>query len=182
MYQTHDMLWVLPIIGACWLGAAVTAILSKRRGSKAPDWIMITCFVGFGTCIAVLTGMREYDEARERAELRGIDPAGVSHLTLGHAGLQKEITEPASVLAVMSELKGIKHILAHHSHDNNFVDIDFEYQRRPYHYHIGRDSDRPQEYWIEAGGGRINSATFGPLIDKLMTQPVPRPVAANGAW
>jgi len=173
MYQTHNMLWVLPIAGAFWLAAVANAILSKRRGSKAPDWIMITCFVGFGACIAVLTGMREYDDARERAELRGIDPAGVLHLSLSRAGSQKEITEPASVLAVISELKSIKHILAHHSHENDFVDIDFEYQQRAYHYHIGLDSDRPQEYWVEAGGGRLNSATFGPLIDKLMAQPVP---------
>jgi hypothetical protein len=172
MYHTHDMLWVLPIIGVCLLGAAVTAFLGKRRGSRVPGWLTLTFLLGFVACIAVLTGMREYDEARERAELRGIDPAGVSHLTLGHAGLIKEITEPASVMAVMSELKSIKHDGAHHSHENDFVDIDFKYQQRSYRYDFVRDFDRPQEFHVEAGGGGINSATFGPLIDKLMAQPV----------
>jgi len=166
------MLWLLPVAVACWLGAVVVSVLSKRPTWDIPRWLPIAFALGFIACIVVMTVMRGYDDAQERAELRGIDPAGVSHLTLGRAGVKKEITDPSSVLAVMSEIKAIQNIGAHHTHPNAFVDIDFEYKQRPYHYHIGRDSGLPQEYWVQGGGGRINSATFGPLIDKLVAQPV----------
>jgi hypothetical protein len=173
MYHAHNMLWLLPVALACALGAAVTGRLCKRRGSKVPGRLPEVFIFGFMASIALMIVMREYDDARERAELRGIDPAGVSHLTLSHAGVKKEINEPDSVLAVMSELKKIKYVGAHHSHDNDFVDIGFEFQQRPYHYQIGRDSERAQEYWIGGAGGRIQSAKFGPLIDKLVPQPTP---------
>jgi hypothetical protein len=171
MYHAHNMLWLLPVAVACWLGAVVVSVLSKRPGSNIPRWLPITFALGFIGCIVVMTVMRGYDDAQKRAELRGIDPAGISVLHLGREGVGVKIPDPPSILAVMSELKAVQNIGAHHTHPNAFVDVDFEYQQRPYHYHIGRDSGVPQEYWIEAGGGRINSATFGPLIDKLVAQP-----------
>ncbi len=170
MYHPHNVLWLLPIALACWLGGAVTGLLSRLRPGSVSGRLKFVFIFGFIGCIVSMIVMRNYDDAQERAELRGIDLAGVSHLTLAHAGLKKEITEPASVLAVMSEFKAVQNIGAHHSHPEDYVDVDFEYQQRPYHYHVGRDSDRPLEYWIRGAGGRINSETFGPLIDKLMAQ------------
>jgi hypothetical protein len=115
-----------------------------------------------------------YDNARERAELRGINPAEVSHLTLGRGGVNMEIYDRNLVMALMFELRGIRNIPDHRSRPTDLLDLEFEYQQRPYHYRIGRDSHRPQEFWIQGAGGRINSTTFGPLIDTMLAQPYRR--------
>ena len=171
MYQPHDVLWVVPCALFCGVTAAVCGVLQKKNKLKSRALPGLPVFAFFG-CILVAIGTTTFDNYKLRAELRGIPPDKMLHVRLFKGQLSPEIGA-ADVSVLMSRLQSLKAVSAHHSYPTDPFEVAFIYSGRQYQYRIGRDSARPDEYWVDAADrkddiGRIRSGDLGQIVQRLL--------------
>jgi hypothetical protein len=173
MYQPHNLSWFIVCALLCILGAVVTRLLSLRAKNKFEKVSGLFAF-GFVLFLLLTAGVKMYDDYRMRAELRKISAEKVSYFRLSNGKSSREIASPADISALMSRIRSLKNIWAHHSHPVDPFTIDFKYDGESYEYEIGRDSERPDEYWINAVGrdediGRVHNSDLGQTLQHLLT-------------
>ena len=173
MYQPHNLLWFILCALLCILGTVVTRLFSLRAKNKFEKISALFAF-GFVLFLLLMAGIKTYDDYRLRMELRRIPTDKISSFRLSNGKSNREIVSPADISAVMSRLQPLKNIWAHHSHPVDPFTIDFKYDGESYEYEIGRDSERPDEYWINAVGrdddiGRVHNSDLGQALQHLLT-------------
>ena len=180
MYQPHNLFLLIPCALLCWLLAAICIMLRNEEIFKVPRFprIKVPRFPGiFGIAflgiIVLMFGVREYDDYRFRAELRDISPDRMQHICLIKQRTRREIVDASEVSELMSRIQSLKSIGAHHSHPTDPFEITFLYAGQEYLYTIGRDSERPNEYWVNADSreddiGRIRSDDLGQIVQRLL--------------
>ena len=174
MYQPHNLLWFIFCTVLCASGIFVTRLLSLKVKNKWGIISKIFClgFVLFGL-LAVCT--KTYDDYRLRTELRRIPTDKILNFRLSNGKSSREIVSPSDISALISRIQLLKDVWSHHSHPIDPFTIDFKFDGDNYEYEIGRDSERPNEYWINAVGrdediGRSHSSDLGQILQSLLAE------------
>lgn len=177
MYQRHNLLWfVLSILlTAAVLG--VFTVLQRKKLLNIPSRILALLPWLMTLQVVLLFGVGAYDNWRLRAELRQVSERGV--MALSWEGGQITITNQAAISNLVSLIQTVKRGAAHHSHPLSYHDITFEFNGQRFHYRLGQDSQRADEYWVFRAAtlgnqakpdleiGRIHSHDLTRLLDEL---------------
>jgi hypothetical protein len=122
---------------------------------------------------------RQHDNWRLREELRNVAPAEVAEVVLSRGNLQANVTDKTELAKLFSLLRSVARVAAHHSHPTDEFEVTFQFKGQLYHYRLGRDSKKEDEYWVfrvgqpRAGNqdieiGRIQSDQLGQLMATLL--------------
>jgi hypothetical protein len=179
MYQPHDIRWFLLSFVICLVLLGVAVLLRERSKWRLPKWTVPALVAVTALQLVLAGGTRAYDDGGYRDELRGLDPGKIKRLGLSQGGMTREITDPSQVSDLFSQIQTLKSIGAHSSHPTREFDLVFEYDGHRYHYRVGRDSARPDEYWVlemnRPGSGytgreigRVKSDQLGRAAENLL--------------
>jgi len=179
MYKPHNPLWLVCTFLALLALFVVANVKQRRKVWNLHPNVVLGIGVLAGLQIVLLLGIRGYDRYRMRTEIKRIVPAEVAKLNLGLGNVTREITDPRSVAELFGLIQSARPVAAHHSTTTERFDLSFEFQGQPYQYQLGRDSERPTEFWLIPVGrpfpggedldvGRIESAPLGALLEQLL--------------
>ena len=183
MYEPHNPIWLtFSLLALVALGGGLVLRCRRRKVPISRPWA-----IGFGILaglhLAVLLGIKNYDNWRLRQELANVVPAEVTHLVVRRGTVQKEILPQPAITQFLAPVQAVRSLPAHHSHPVDKFDFAFDYRGQRYHYQLGRDSERADEFWVFPLGrlvlgqedsemGRVRSAALGPQVNALLgTQP-----------
>jgi len=74
--------------------------------------------------------------------------SNITKLVLARSGVSREIADPQQIAALDVVIQSARYVGAHHSYPKDLVELIIESGGNSYHIQVGRDSDRPDEYWI----------------------------------
>lgn len=178
MYEPHSI--GLFILGFLLAGVALAAA-SVLRGTgrvKIPQWVLFA--IGLVAILQLLLAqaIRFYDQWRMREEFRQLSPGRIEKMVIGQDGRTNQVADPARIGELLALVRPLAGVAAHHSHPVNQFDVVFELPNYSYRWRIGRDSERPEEYWVELLGrgragqeleiGRVHSARLGQFLEDLL--------------
>jgi hypothetical protein len=177
MYQPHEISRSALGFAGSIVVAVLLSILSRARKWEVPRWIF-PVILGLGMAqLAVVQGLQFFDDGKLREELKQLNPDIVRDLSVQHADRRRLVTDANEIRMLFSELQQLKPIAAHHSHPTDLFEVRFTKDGGRYRYVIGRDSERPQEYWVKEAArypfsgheiGRIQSVSFGRFLESLL--------------
>ena len=90
--------------------------------------------------------------------------------------VRRQLSETNELIPLFRQLQSVDSVPAHHSYPTDPFDVRFMLNGHEYRYQIGRDSARPNEYWVfetarapDSGReiGRIESPTLGQVLNLL---------------
>jgi len=144
MYQPHNLYWLLlPLLFfAVWFAVQCVRYQGKNRKKMIWPWL------GALGVILLINVVSHYDDMKLLEELRGFHPAAINTLVLSQGNRRREINTPSEIAALISAFQSITNVAAHHSNPLNRFDVVFDYQYNAFHYQVGRDSEKPDEYWV----------------------------------
>lgn len=178
MLAALNPIWfVLGFVG-CIAIFAVASILRQRQRPGASRTRLT--FIWAIALLLIAFGLRGRDNHRMRNELRSISPAAVSKIVLGQGDRRIEIANAPEITNLLSRLQSVTAISGHHSHPTHAFDVLFEAGGRRFHYRVGRDSQRADEYCImlpdggsdEDSGleiGRVRSADWAQWVTNVFS-------------
>ena len=181
MYQPHSFTWLIFTFVVTLILLLVLVFRPATSGVWASKRLQVGLWILAVVQLLLVAGIRGYNHRRLRQELVGILPTEVAHLVFHRGQTRREIATPAQASQFFAELQSIKAISPHHSSATRRIDFSFDYRGHTYHYQIGEDSDRPDEYWIFLGDrvgasqraieiGRLQSSQLGPLLRQLLEE------------
>ncbi len=180
MYQPHETTWCFFTFLLLLALAGVMFYLRKEKKPAIPRWVPPALAVLAALQIACAGIIRICDERELRNELRHLPRSNITKLVLARSGVSREIADPQQIAALMSLVQSARYVGAHHSYPKDLVELIIESGGNSYHYQVGRDSDRPDEYWILERGrsvgtlgreiGRVQTPQLGPMLDRLLEQ------------
>jgi len=179
VYEPHHPAWFALGFVICMLAFAVATVQRHRQRwqiGRAP--LIALCVIGMVQVLLAIAVIR-FDQRQFRSELKAMVADQVDQITLSRAGAHRELTDRQEITQLIALLQTLKGVAAHHSHPVEKIDLVFNSGGRQYHYRIGRDSERPWEFWIAPIGrqapgregleiGRVQSAEFGRLVERLL--------------
>jgi len=184
MYKPHNPLWLVFTFLALLALFVVANVKQRRKVWNLHPNVVIGIGVLAGFQIVLLLGIRGYDRYRMRTEIKEIAPAEVGKLSLSRGNVSREITDQSSRAELFRLLQTARPMAAHHSTTTERFDLNFEFQGKPYYYQLGRDSERPTEFWLIPAGrpfsggedldvGRIESPELSALLERLLAPATP---------
>jgi hypothetical protein len=179
MYQRHSLIFfVFTILVSI---VVVGALIALKRLNKLPlpQWLVSLLPWLITLQVVMLFGVGSYDNWRLREELRNVAPAGVGELVLSRGNLTAKVTDKTEIAKLLSLIQTVARAAAHHSHPTDEFDVTFEFKGQVYHYRLGRDSKKDDEYWVFRAGqaragnqdleiGRVQSSLLGPTVANLL--------------
>jgi hypothetical protein len=173
LYEPHQTAWF--ILSFFILFASAIVFLSINRKQKK---ISATIALAAMAQIFIAIGLQLYDNHQLRDELKQIDPLQVKILKILKDKNSIQSIHTAKKAELFSYLHAIENISAHHSEPINEFDLYFIFNGYEYHYKIGQDSERKDEYWVfnlcskcqpDMEIGRIRSGKLEDFIEGLFT-------------
>lgn len=179
MYEAHNPLWFTLGFIIFAVLFAVAAVQRRRQKLNISQGVLIALGLLAFLQIVLVLALQRYDDTKFRAELRGLAPAEVTKAILERGGLRREITNHQEIGELLGLIQSLRGVAAHHSSPTGKFDVFFEARGNLYHYQLGQDSERADEFWVfpvgksYAGGegieiGRVRSVRLGPLVDNLL--------------
>lgn len=152
--MTSDFLFTLRNVwlGAfplMWLGgiAAMVTLAAKAKrdpaGHKRRFMVLWVTFFVYIAGSALITGLANGVVGRRYSQL--LD--GPHRSVVFYTPTRRELTDPADQQAFIDALRGGEVVAAHHSHPLDKVEFGFAGDSRV--FSVGRDSSKPDEYWVE---------------------------------
>ena len=151
----------------------VVLAIAQRNGQKYPvlTWVVVlAAFVAHG----LGSWQVNQDIGGQRQGILDVEAKRIKILQLERGTDKRVVENPSDIAQFFRIFQSVHDVHAHHSHPIDSCRVKFQFQGTWYQYDLGRDSERPQEYWVmevpqvKLDLGRIESAELGPLIDKLL--------------
>ncbi len=111
---------------------------------------------------------------RHQRSLIATTPVQIANFQVAYKGTRCAIESPERFAPILAGLQSVGTILSHHSHPTNPVEIVFDANGKRHIYFVGRDSERPNEFWVFTDHfsgipiGRFQSDTFGYQLFALL--------------
>ena len=176
MYQAHQTYGFLLGFIVCVVLVAALGALAHFGKLKLPNYVFIPP-IGLAVLLMLtMSWLRMSDEGELRAELRDLNPLAISNVVVSAGAVRRQLAETNELIPLFNQLQQVQPVPAHHSHPTDPVDVRFMLNGHKYMYQIGRDSARPDEYWVfetarapDSGReiGRIESPTLGQVLNSL---------------
>ena len=124
-----------------------------------------------------MSWLRKSDDDHLRAELRDFNPLAVSNVVVSAGAVRRQLAETNELIQLFNQLRQVQPVPAHHSYPTDPFDVGFILNGQKYRYQIGRDSARPDEYWVfetarapDSGReiGRIQSTQLKAVLEGLL--------------
>lgn len=179
MRQSQVYIWLLVAFGGCLVLLIVASVLRQVRNSRVPKWA-VPVLIGLAVSQLLLAFvLLAYDKSRMRKELRSVVTAEVKTLVLRSPARTNEVTSRAQIEGLLTLVQTAKSVAAHHSQAVGRFRLSFDFRGREYQLLIGRDSERPDEFWICLPNdsdpfqegleiGRVQSAQLGRTVQDLL--------------
>jgi hypothetical protein len=179
MHQPYNPLWFLGSFAVLLLALAVALLLDRSKTITVPRWALLLLAVAAALQLLLAGLLQVRTDSQLRQELQSIPLTPISNLVLSRAGITRSITNQAEVDLLLRSMQSLSAVDAHHSYPVDLVDVSFDSGGNHFHYRIGHDSQRPDEYWITEAGrapagssgreiGRVESAQLGQILQRLM--------------
>jgi hypothetical protein len=129
-------------------------------------------FLVFAGVVAVWQAIFGYDPEKplregELATLSAFADSPPESLTLSFGSEDQVVTEPAEISEFLHLLLEPEVIPYHHSHPED--GLTFEFADQPLAYALGRDSQAPDEYWLELDGDPDSGLTLKLFRSEALT-------------
>jgi len=171
MYEPHQTTWFVLSFLILFASAVIVLLLNRKQKKISA----VIALVGMAQ-IFIAIGLQLYDNHQLRDELKHIDPLQVKNIKILKDKNSIQTMDTAKKAELFSYLHGIENISAHHSSPVNEFDLYFVFHEHTYHYRIGPDSERKDEYWVfnlcstcqpDVEIGRIKSIKLADFIEGL---------------
>lgn len=179
MYKPITPFWFLLAFVGCLVAFAIANVARRSGRTQLRIWQLYSIAGGAAVMLMLAMGLNAHNRSALRQEFMKVKPEAVSRIEITRGDLHGEIRDAGEIKVLLSTLQTLQPLGSHHSQPQQGTDIRFEYGGGWFQYQVGRDSERPEEYWVFCVGrshpgaidmeiGRVLSGDLGQLLDRLL--------------